>query len=70
MDLVDIGFLGSERDIVFDFVPHGPEQLVVDQAVNDAVLVGTRLGVSLGVLVQNLFVEQALPESLLGFLIA
>lgn len=40
MDLVDIGFLGGEADVVTDFFADVAQQRVVDQAVDDVVLVG------------------------------
>ena len=68
MDLVDIGLLGCELDIGLDLTAHRSKEGIVDEAVDDGVLVGFRLSILLRVRVEDLFIEKASPESLLGFL--
>lgn len=69
MDLVNVGFLGGEGNIVFDLVAYSPQELVLNQLVDDGMLVGSRLGVLLSVLVEDLLVEEPFPEAGLGIFV-
>ncbi|PKS07905.1 hypothetical protein jhhlp_006513 [Lomentospora prolificans] len=65
VDLVDVGLLGGEGDVVADLGAHVAQQGVVDELVDDGVLVGRRGGVLGGVVVEDGLVEEALAEPLL-----
>jgi hypothetical protein len=66
VDLVDVRLLGGELDVGADLVADGAQELVVDEAVDDGVLVGGRLGVLLGVRVPDLLVEEPIAKALGG----
>ena len=45
VDLVNVGLLGGEGDVGLDLVADLAQESVVDQAVDNAVLIGTRGGI-------------------------
>lgn len=67
MNLVDIGLLRGELDIVLDLLADGPEKLVVDEVMDYGVLVRCGLGVLGGVGFVNRLVEESFPEAFMCF---
>ena len=55
MNLVDIGFLGSELDVISNFFANRTEEGIVNQGAYYAVLVWCRDGVLLGVIGKSIF---------------
>jgi hypothetical protein len=70
VDLVDVGLLGGEVDVGLDLGADVAQEGVVDQAGDDAVLVGARRGVLRRVLVEDGLVEEAFLEARFGVVVA
>jgi hypothetical protein len=65
VDLVDVGFFGSEVNVFFYFFANLAEERVIDEGRDDLMFIRSRRGVFCCVLLEYVWCEQTFPEVLL-----